>query len=948
MTLISLQRRRFVVIAVALLCLLLAAMGCVSQKRALPQNAPLESNPAIVEGVLDNGISYRILQNHRPENRILLRLVVRAGSVLEDEDQRGIAHLVEHMAFKGSAHFGPRELISYFESIGMSFGPDVNAYTSFNETVYMLEVPGDNPAMLDTALTVFQDYACALTFDPVELDKERGVVIEEWRLGRGVRGRTQDKVSPFLFNDSRYARRIPIGDPDIIRTIPRERVVDFYKKWYRPELMTVILAGDADPAYLEQKVAAFLGAVPGSEQPPRLPDYPLEPPANQDVLILADPESPYTVAQVYSLFPGEPLKTRGDFQSRLTREIAGAILTERLQEKAQAAEAPFLDADAAFYRLLRPLSAFSTAFIPKDGRFQEAFRGVLDELDRFRQFGATESELVRQKDDILADARDAWQNRDKTESAALMGKLINGTLNETPVLAPDKEYELTQQVVKAITVKEVNAAIAGYFSGRGTRLIVTAPESVRDIPGPEDLRALWLGYHSASPLLPPDTNDDHRPLFDGNPQPGEIVSQRTLADDPPIWEFTLSNGSKVVLCQTDFKADTFQFDAVSRGGLSLLADQDYPSALEAPEYLELSGLNGFTASEVSRLLAGKNLSMYPRMTETNAGLRGSAPATEIETFFQLINLYFTAPYFSAPGWERLLANYRMNLEARKNEPSAVFIDQVVKTLYGGSVRHMNANEEFYRLLDSAKAESFYSRFFSSPGNFTFVFTGDLDAETVKDLSCQYIASLPQPGSPQEAKDNSIPFPQGKPVVKVQKGLEPQSQVLLLFGGSNPAAAADVYTERELITAMENLVDIRLMEVLREKMGGAYSVGVSCTLLYYPSRRFLTQISFGCDPSQREALTQAVLEELGVLQTMDASETDITKLKETFLRSRETAVKTNAFWHNRLVWNLSRGDSGAVVADPQTVQNALTPAAMRRMIGQYFSLDNYLSAFLLPE
>jgi zinc protease len=311
-------------------------------------------------------------------------------------------------------------------------------------------------------------------------------------------------------------------------------------------------------------------------------------------------------------------------------------------------------------------------------------------------------------------------------------------------------------------------------------------------------------------------------------------------------------------------------------------------------------------------------------------------------------LYFTAPYFTNAAWERLLADYQTEIQAHKNEPRAVFIDSVTKALYGDSIRHVNADERFFAMLDRQKAEESYRKFFSDAGNFTFVFTGDFDIEVVKDLSRRYIASLPTAGTLTEAKDNSIPFPAGKPVVRVEKGLEAQSQVLLIWGGKNPALMGDIYTNQELISAMENLMEMRLRETVREKIGGTYGVNVNCTLLHYPARRFMTQISFGCEPSRAETLAQVVLDEIAALQTSLVSGDDITKLRETFTRGRETAVKTNAFWQNHLLWNISRGDDTADIADEQAVRSAITATTMRLLIRRYFNLDNYLSAYLLPE
>ncbi|MDR3311684.1 MAG: insulinase family protein [Spirochaetaceae bacterium] len=944
-----------------LVALWVALAACAGIPHPAADSAPLREDPAILTGKLGNGLAYRILRNPMPENRILLRLVVRAGSLVEDEDQRGIAHLVEHMAFEGSAHFQANELISYFESIGMDFGADVNAYTSFEETVYMLEVPADDPAMLDTALTVVQDWTDTISFDPERLEKERAVVIEEWRLGRGYSGRVQDKMLPFLFADSRYAQRKVIGDPEIIRTISRDRIMDFYHAWYRPEMMTVVIVGDADPLYIEEKIKQYLSLVPGGDIKTEAPEYTVPIQGDPRALVITDAENPYTQAQVYHFSPPEPVRTEADFAAALVREIAGAALSERLNERLEEENSPILAAGSNISPFLRKLTAAHTWLVPKDGQWTAAFHSLLEELDRYGRFGITEGELDRQKQRILSGSRLSWQNRDKTPSQDKAYALVNSVLDGSPLLSPDEKYELTRKSLGTIRKNDVDGAIRRYFSGRGTMLLVVTrpPEGLPlspEVLSQEEIRADWHGYRPVSPLEPWPENADDAPLWPGYPLPGFITAERLLPDGTgspgknPVTELTLSNGAVVWIRPTDFEADTFLFTAVSRGGLSLLTDEEYPSAQVAGDYLELSGLNGFSAAEVTKKLTGKNIRIQANLNETTATLSGSSSATDRETFFQLINLYFTVPYWTDAAWGRLLSDLRTEILARKNRPEAVFVDAVLQEVYGDSIRHGNVSEKFLNMLDPAKSEGFYRRFFSGAENFVFIFTGDVRLEDIRILSERYIASLPRHPIPEPAdpRDTSLPFPRGKPIVTVRKGLEAQSQVLILFGGRDPPAVGDVYAEQDLINAMIGLLDIRLREKVRENIGGTYSVGASTALATYPRRRFVSQISFGCEPERADALAAAVLEEIAVLQKNPASDTDMVKLRETFVRNRETGYKNNAFWHGNLVRNISRGDRSAAIAGEDTVRELLTAETMRRMIAQYFPLDNYLSAFLFPE
>ncbi|MDR2245364.1 MAG: insulinase family protein, partial [Treponema sp.] len=789
--------------SVFLLCLVLAGCATTDNTGSAPGEL-LEGDPAVISGVLENGFSYRILQNSYPENRIFLRLVVKAGSVLEAYNERGIAHLVEHMAFNGSAHFSENQLVDYFETLGMAFGPEVNAYTSFDETVYRLEIPADNPEALGTSLTVISDWASGLTFDEAELEKERGVVLEEWRLGRGVNGRAGDALLPFLFPFSRYAARMPIGKPDIIRNAPRDRIVNFYKKWYRPELMTLIIVGDANGALLEQAVKGRLSSIPASEKPrgrpgasPAFPSYPVSVPKIKLSLRLSDPEAPYTQVFIGSLFPAVRVKTREDQRLFTAGAVAVNALSARLKEQVQDGDL-FLGGQALTIDLLRSMNAGAIWFNPRQGVFDDAFKAVIDEIDRFVEYGITETELERQKANLRSNALDTWQNKKKARSPDIAYRLVESVLNETPLLSADAEYQLALETINALTTDEVNTVIQWYFDGRGSRLLTIAPPDA-GVPSKWAISRMWKRYRNPSLGVYNDDLDD-RPLFPPElaGSPGSITAERVLSDGsggtqagvpPAITEFTLSNGAKVVVCPTDFKDDFFVFNALSRGGLSLVSDDEYPSASIAAEYAGASGLNGFRQTQVTKKLAGKNVTVGPKLNETYAGLSGSAAARDMESLFQLVNLYFTSPDFTEAAWKRVTGNISSKIEANQKYPQNYFITELLKILYPGSVRLNEASGSFAGALNSAEARQFYRRFYGGAGNFTFVFTGSITVDEVKRLSAVYLASLPA-GEIAEARDTFPDFPEGKQVVRIKKGIERQSWVRIYFGGVNPEVEGD--------------------------------------------------------------------------------------------------------------------------------------------------------------
>lgn len=909
----------------------------------------LKNDSAIVAGVLENGLSYRILRNQYPENRIAFRLVIKAGSVHEAGNQRGLAHLVEHMAFNGSEHFSGNELIHYFESIG-AFGPDLNAYTSFDETVYMLEIPADNPGALATSLTVIADWASGLKFDEAELEKERGVVLEEWRSRRGVTARAWDALMPFLFPLSRYANRMPIGKPEIIRTAPRKRIVDFYNKWYRPELMTVIITGDADPALLERALVERLSAIPPSAKKIKSPEYGVFNPGMKLSLRFQDPESPYTQVYMGSLFPAIHPKTVDDYRLLTAIEISQSVLNARLRERLQD-EDSLLNTEAFSMEPLNSMSAGVVWFSPQKEKFETAFQQALDEVDRLAQFGVTESEMERQKANMRANALNARQNREKTESRYLADHLVRGVVTDTPLLSPDDAYNLTIDTINTLTINYVNEVIRHYYTGRGTRLIVSASDD-SGVPSKAGIERIWKKYRNAS-LGPYDDRLEERPLFPPElaANPGAIIAERRVpasGESPALTELTLSNGAKVIVCPTDFRKDRVLFDAVSRGGLSIIDDADYPSAASAANYVFFSGLNGFRQTDVTKKLAGKTAEAGLSLNETSAGLWGSAAARDLETLFQLANLYISSPHFTGAAWERVQSNVASRIEAVEKYPQDTFRNELDKFIYGDSVRFTEPGPAFLAALDRSAAEQAYRRLFGGAGNCTFIFTGDVDLDEIKRLSARYLASLPSGERKTEARDNYPPFPEGKPVIRFRKGIEQQGMAALLFGGVNDVIEGDVFVEQDLLAAMAELVQMRLWETIREKMGAIYGVTVNFQQDQYPSRRFSAQIFFGCEPARAEELAELAINELRAMQEEPAAETELVKQREGFIRRRETGAKTNNFWQNAISANLMRGEASARISDSETVLAALNGETMRRLIGRYFNTENYVSGFLLPS
>ncbi|MBR5580666.1 MAG: insulinase family protein [Treponema sp.] len=943
---INLKRIFQLCTCLALLAALLFSVSCASTK--VSDSQPLTSDPAVLSGTLENGMSYFIQRNTEPANRIMLRLVIRAGSNMEEDDQQGVAHLLEHLAFNGSENFEPQELVSYFESIGMNFGADVNAYTSFDETVYMLEVPADDPSMLDTGMLVFHDWACGLTLSQEELDKERGVVVEEWRLRRGLNGRINDTQIPLLLKDSRYAERLPIGKMDVIQNVPRQRVVDFYEKWYRPELMSVVVVGDVEPEKIQTLIQEVMGDIPPSEQPIHPETYSVPLQTKPVVQIMRDPEMPYQLIQILEQVESQPITTVEHMKASIITHIASSIFNMRLSEISQSADSPWIDAAIGNQFITNNTAFHQLSLLPLNNQFDKGFTTLLEEFLRYKKFGALQGELDRAKQNILASVEQTWKNRDKINSSQIASDIVNSIVTGDTLISVDEMYKVYRELIPTITLAEVNEVAATWFKNLGTILFALIPENTSNFPSQEALLSMWQNFKPAKPLVPYTEGDVEGDLMPIPSQQGS-VSYEGILPGTNIMSYKLSNGTTLLLNQTDFKNNEILFNAVSQGGLSLLSDEEYPSGALAVSYNDLSGLNGFTPTDLQKKLAGKNVSLYTYIGNYNEQLTGSTTTQDLETLMQLIHLQFTAADFTDTAWANLMNNATLQAQSYGSQPSDVFSHKIIQILYGDDIRKQPLTMNFLEKVHPTTAEEAFLQRFADASDFTFIFTGDFDQIEMLELAATYLATLPATNSQEKAIWREVDFPKGINKAVVKKGLEEQSQVFIAFGGSLPTVdAAKAYQESEMLSMLQNLLDIRLREVIREEKGGSYNVNVSASMELYPQRSFMVEILFGCQPGREQELTDAIIDEVENLRKNLVDQSYLTKLQESYRRSKETALKTNSYWASMAGSAALRGIPTTAIADADTIPSLVTPQAMRQLAQRYLDPSNYVVVFLEPE
>jgi zinc protease len=948
-------RRLAVLPSVAALLLVLGRLGGaqapgggpVPDPRAktlgLTDQMPLD--PAIIRGRLPNGLRYYVRANPKPEKRAELRLVVKAGSILEEDDQQGLAHVVEHMAFNGTRHFPKQETVAFLQSLGMRFGADVNAYTGFDETVYMLTVPTDKPETLDRALLILEDWAHDVTFDPAAIDKEREVVTEEWRLRRGAGARIQDRMLPSLLHGSRYADRIPIGKMDVVQHFPPERLRKFYDDWYRPDLMAVIAVGNFNAADAESLVKQHFSGLknPAAERP--RPAYGVPDRDGTLYAIQVDKELPRTIVELEHILPASPEGTVAAYRQRIVEGLFGAMLNARLGELTQKPDAPFVSAGTGRSSYVTPSkdAASISAFV-KDGGAERGLEAILTEVERASRFGFTASELDRQKQNLLRVWERTFAEKDNRVSASRADEYRRNFLIGESLPKADDEFVLHQRFLPEITLDEVNRLPKEWFGGTSNRhVILTAP----DKPGvtlPDEARLAAIVARVPSMELAAYVDRvAGTVLLDKVPEPGRVAkSAANAALGTTEWE--LSNGVRVVLKPTTFRQDEVVFRAFGPGGTSLASDADYIPANTASPLIGGSGIGAYSPPELRRLLTGKIASANPFIGELDEGLTGSASPKDLETMFQLIYMRFVEPRADPGAASAQAAQLRAVMANMSNTPGFVFAQTLAQIMGNNHPRRRIDTVETIDHWNLDKSFAFYKDRFADASEFTFVFVGTFETQTIRPLVERYLGSLPSLHRTEHWKDIGARYPTGVITKQVDKGLEPKSQAAIVYSG----AFVFDQTQRIAIRAMAEILQNRLRETIREQLGGTYSIGANSTYQSSPVPVYTISIGWGCDPARLDELVQRVLREVEAFKTNGPTAQQVADEREALLRDYESVTKQNAWWMAQLSQRYEGHEDPAGLLTLPDYYRKIDVAMIQQAARTYLKGDNRVQVTLVPE
>lgn len=911
-------------------------------------SAPLSFDPKVVKGKLNNGLTYFIRENKKPEKKVELRLVVKVGSIMEDDDQQGLAHMAEHMAFNGTRNFKKNDIVSYLQNIGVEFGNDLNAYTSFDETVYILPIPTDQPGNLEKGFQILEDWAHQVTYFDEDINSERAIILEESRLGKSGDERMFKKVYPELFKGSKYATRLPIGVDSIIQHFSTDAIRRFYKDWYRPDLMAVIVVGDITKEealrYINQHFSGLQAPATVRERTyANVPPY-----SASKAMVVTDKEA--TGYEFSINFPARsinPSRTQGEYRSDLIRNIYVSVLNNRFRELTQKADPPFVFAGAGFDSYAKFHESFSINGATGTQDVTKGINATLTEIERVKRYGFTEPELERAKKNILANYERLWNNRDKTESDVYADEYIRHFTDEECVPGIDTEYDYVKTMLPGIKLSEVNALTDLYRNSQYLFSYVTGPEKdeKKMLPAESTLLSMVSASRADDASIKPyEEKAIAATLLRGEPRSGKVVSTKKNATLGTT-ELVLSNGVTVTLKATDFKNDQILLSATRYGGLSNYDIKDKYSAENAAMMVGAMGYGEFSPTDMRKAMAGKSVTLNPSITQYNSGFSGSSSKKDLETMFQLMNLAVLEPRKDSALFRSVVTRNKAQVALLSANPQIAFIDTLYKVLYENNPLAPTAvpKAENFDKIDLDRAMTIYRERLGNVAGLHMVLVGSFDEKEMIALLEKYVAGLPASGKASFTDNKVRPF-SGVNNFRFKKGKEDKSLILGIYHGEVP------YSETTALqmAGLSEVMNITIIEEMREKIQGIYGGGTNIELSKLPVGNFQFVLQLPCGPAKVDTLISTFNAQLQSLAANGVDTSYIYKVKKAWIEKHREDIKKNEFWLGALQ-DIHLGERSAeYVVNAEKYYNAFSVADVKKAAAILQRSKGRMMAIQMPE
>ena len=904
---------------------------------------PLQQDPEVISGTLDNGLKYYIKQNAKPEKRLELRLYINAGSIVEDDDQRGLAHFVEHMAFNGTKNFPRTEMVDYLTSIGMGYHNGLNGGTSYDYTVYEFKLPTDDENKMRKGISILSDIAWQVSFEPSEIERERGVIQEEWRLGQSAQQRIQDQIDKVRFAGSRYAERNPIGTIENIKTFKQESLIRYYQDWYRPDLETVFIVGDCDPQKMESLVKEYFGIIPKRENPrPRL-SYPVPDNIEPRAVTVLDKEQPYTMLRSTWKVKTAPVTDLISLYNEMKQDLFFTMVNSRLQELSQQPDPSFSYAYMYNANWLQGFNATDCIMIANEGRSEDAFRTLITELARIRQYGYQSAELERAKQIMIRQAEKWVADKPTMDSEDVIWELLNAVMSGDTIISAEFYEQMLKGLINEIALSEVNDIVDDVITSENLTLSLAGTDKPgANYPSQEELLAI---YHQAitQELEPWEDITVNEPLLETIPQPGKINKEKVFPKSG-IKQWKLSNGVTIYSKKTDFKADEVILVAQSPGGKAKLKPEDYKAAEIMSQYFNVSGFGNFDAPALQKALAGKIVYVYPTISTYYEGWRGSCSPQDLELMFQLLYQYNYAPRFNEEAFSTAVASTRAWIQNRLLEPSNAFFDTLFVLMFNNHPLKRNLHPEELDSITLKQVKDIFQERFGDYTDFTFYVVGNFDEEQLKNYCQTYLANLPVKGRKEKMTDVGIRAFTGKKEITFNKGTE---RSFVSNVTNNKASISPQNNVQQ--SALQMIAYEKLRENVRENMSGAYVVEIQSSYDYMPEPGIFTFTWMGCNPDRARELNAATFATLDSLKNGLFADKYIESTKTTLHKKYEENIKSNRYWVNNMSENISHNLPIDCFLDYPALYDKLNKKAITKTAKQYYVFDkSLLSVYMFPE
>lgn len=913
----------------------------------LAQNTQLPIDSKVKIGKLANGLTYYIRQNKKPEQKVELRLVVNTGSVMEDDDQRGLAHMCEHMAFNGTKNFKKNEIVSFLQNIGVGFGNDLNAYTSFDETVYMLPIPTDKPGNVEKGFQVLEDWAHNVTYLDEDIEAERNIILEESRLGKGAEDRMFKKVYPVLFEGSKYANRLPIGIDSIIKNHKYETIRRFYKDWYRPNLMAVIVVGDIEPSVAENYIKKhFEGLTNPANERPRInaavPPYT----KNQGIVTTDKEATMYQTSFVYSAFPYKEATTIDEYKNDITESLFSTILNQRLRELTQKENPPFLYGGIGFDSYARGYKSFQAQAVLATGDATKAITTVVEEIEKVKRFGFTQAELDRAKTNLLTSMERMTKEKDKTESSSFVEEYIRNFLTNEPIPGVEAEFQYHKNLMPSIKLEDINAIANNLKANNNFVTYITGPDAnASSLPNGEALVNAVKDVANKADIKAYQEKTVSTTLLKRNLTAGKIIAT-TKNEQLGTTTYTLSNGIKVTIKKTNFKNDEILMSAKRMGGINNYGLEDKYNATYATQVIGSMGIGEYNPTDLRKALTGKIATVSPIFSAVSEGFRGNCSVKDLETMLQLLNLYVYEPRKDTSLYKSFIQKSKSQTVFMMANPQTAFIDTLYSTMYGNNPLAPVAIPKaiYYDKVNLDKVLTIYKEHFNDLSGMHFTFVGSLPKDTTEKLIEKYIASLPATNKKFNYKDNGVRPVKGKINLNVNKGKEEKALILAMFSGEVPYSE-DLDMKADAITEVLN---IKIIEELREKIQGIYGGGMGAQVEKYPYNNYTIFAQLPCGPAKVDTLLIALNSQIDSIKLYGPSVTNLNKVKLQWIEQAKTAAKENSTWLQKIQDVMLDNKNADRFINYEKYVNALTPEQIKATANILFNGKNVLTAVLKPE